>query len=140
MTATDRAVLEQLRTLAVWLVLVNDGSIPAEPMPGEDVADNLRVLLADHERLSREVERLRASALCLVNEYRSHGGKGTHQECMPGCGCALPAQVTLLEAEVRAAHANGTACLLREEPARACTASHEKGRTTCEHCAPGNYR
>jgi len=76
-------------------------------------------LTRDHERLSREVKRLSASALCLVDEYRSHGGKDTHQECMPGCGCALPDKVTLLEAEaraIRAAHANGTACLLREEP------------------------
>ena len=114
MTATDRAALE--------LGHINYGRLLIELEMLEDcgrhrsAVERIRALLADHECLSREVERLRASALCLVDEYRSHGGKGTHQECMPGCGCALPAQVTLLEAEVRAAHANGTACLLREEP------------------------
>ena len=52
-------------------------------------------LVAAREQPTQE-KRLRPAALDLVAEYRSHGGKGTHQECMPGCGCMLSAKVDAL--------------------------------------------
>jgi hypothetical protein len=68
----------------------------------ESEADAIRALLSSHDRLTREVDRLRTAALDLVAEYRSHGGKGTHQRCHEGACCVLPAKVDALAAVLEA--------------------------------------
>jgi hypothetical protein len=56
----------------------------------------------DLARLTREADQLRTAALDLVAEYRSHGGKGTHQRCHEGACCVLPAKVDALAAILEA--------------------------------------
>jgi hypothetical protein len=43
-----------------------------------------------------EWDALVVAANAVLAEYESHGGPGTHQECMTGCQCQLPAAVAEL--------------------------------------------
>lgn len=45
-----------------------------------------------------QLDRIREAAEELVAEYESHGGRRTHQDCMPGCGCGVPEAVAALQA------------------------------------------
>ena len=48
----------------------------------------------------RERDAILSAAKDVVDEYLSHGGEGTHQECLPGCGCCMPVVVARLSAVI----------------------------------------
>lgn len=41
------------------------------------------------DKRTQEAEDVARAARELISEWESHGGAGTHQECMPGCGCRM---------------------------------------------------
>jgi hypothetical protein len=49
---------------------------------------------------TEEAARLIEAAKAVLTEYRSHGGKGTHQDCPEGGRCFLPEEMDALEAAV----------------------------------------
>jgi hypothetical protein len=55
-----RDVLERLKTLADWIVLVNEGAIQSDPPPTDVVAEQLRALLSAYEAQEKEIEKLKA--------------------------------------------------------------------------------
>ena len=63
---------------------------------GLTLLKHLRDLSARLRASEQARERLEKAAWEVVNEYESHGGEGTHQECVPGAGCCLMYDVKAL--------------------------------------------
>jgi hypothetical protein len=123
MTAPDRAALEQAKEIlkdhapmgfnaAQWCDACSRGKVMEDwvlwPCP-------VGALLSEHERLSREVERLRQipelllSRRCLKNDTNTYDYRtGWHN--------AMEHAANVVKNQLAAAHADGSACLLREEP------------------------